>query len=257
MHWQLFDELVIKQSLEMEIDMKKRILALILVANFAIAGCGSSNKPNAELDKFADEIVVGPDGDIWEPTEEPTATAMPTAEPTVAENDDKSASNDVASSESNNEASEEEAEKYYLTFEASTIDGEAWNSDKFANSKLTMINVWGTYCNPCLSEMPDLGEIASEYDSADFRLIGVICDVMEGDDEKNVAYAKELIDETKADYPHLLLNESLYVSFMSAVSAVPTTFFVRQDGSLIGYLTGAQSKENWKALIDQLLAETE
>ena len=118
-----------------------------------------------------------------------------------------------------------------------------------------MINVWGTYCNPCLSEMPDLGEIASEYEASDFQLIGVICDVMEGDDEENVNYAKELITETKAAYPHLLLNESLYMSFMGAVSAVPTTFFVRQDGSLIGYLTGAQSKENWKALIDRLLAE--
>ena len=78
---------------------------------------------------------------------------------------------------------------------------------------------------------------------------------MEGDDAENVNYAKELITETKAAYPHLLLNESLYMSFMGAVSAVPTTFFVRQDGSLIGYLTGAQSKENWKALIDRLLAE--
>lgn len=209
--------------------MKKRIFALILAATFAIAGCSGSNKPNEELDKFADEIVVRTDDNVMVPTTEPTATAVP-------------------------ENSSDE-EKYYLTFEASTIEGEAWNSDKFASSKLTMINVWGTYCNPCLSEMPDLGEIASEYDAADFQLIGVICDVMEDDDEKNLAYARQLIDETKAAYPHLLLNESLYVSFMGAVSAVPTTFFVRQDGSIIGYLTGAQSKENWKALIDRLLAE--
>ena len=148
--------------------MKKRILALILVATFVVAGCGGSDKPNAELDKFADEIVMGPDGGIWNQTEAPTATVMPTAEPTVAENEDISASNDAVSSESNNQASSDEAEKYYLTFEASTIDGEAWNSDKFTNSKLTMINVWGTYCNPCLSEMPDLGEIASEYEASDF-----------------------------------------------------------------------------------------
>lgn len=228
--------------------MKKRILALIVTVTFVLTGCGGSNNPNAELDKFADEIVLMP-------STEPTATAKPTAEPTVPEDVAESNSEDTTTSENNNDASSDETEKYYLTFEASTIDGEAWNSDKFANSKLTMINVWGTYCNPCLSEMPDLGEIASEYDAADFQLIGVICDVMEGDDEKNINNAKELIEETKAAYPHLLLNESLYMSFMGAVSAVPTTFFVRSDGSLIGYLTGAQSKENWKALIEQLLAE--
>ncbi len=237
--------------------MKKRILALILAATFALAGCGSS-KPNEELDKITNEIVVGQDGSVTKPT----ATVVPTAEQeSPSESNVKTPAEDESSvaeeSTESTSAESTEEEKYYLTFEANTVDGEAWNSDRFADSKMTMINVWGTYCSPCLNEMPDLGEIASEYDAADFQLIGVICDVMEGDGEDAINNAKELIAETKAAYPHLLLNESLYVSFMGAVSAVPTTFFVRQDGSLIGYLTGAQSKENWKMLIDQLLAELE
>lgn len=201
--------------------MKKRILALILLTILAITGCGSS-KPNAELDKITDEIKVGQ-------KEEITPTAVPTEAPAE--------------------------EKYYVTFEANTVEGDAWNSDKFANSKITMINVWATYCNPCLSEMPDLGELAAEYDAAEFQIVGIVSDVMAGDSEDNINYAKELISETQANYPHLLLNESLYVSFVGAIDAVPTTFFVRQDGSMIGYLTGAMDKENWKALIDDLLAK--
>lgn len=225
--------------------MKKRILALIVAVAFALGGCGSS-KPNEELDKFADEIV-------WMPTTEPTAE--PTVEPTDIPSDHNVETSTEDTASAAEESTENTEEKYYLTFEATTTEGEAWNSDKFANSKLTMINVWGTYCSPCLNEMPDLGEIATEYDAADFQLIGVVCDVMEDDSEKNIETAKGLIEKTQANYPHLLVNESLYVSFMGAVGAVPTTFFVRQDGSLIGYLTGAQSKENWKALIDRLLAE--
>ena len=214
--------------------MKKRILSLILLAALALAGCGSA-KPNAELDKFADEILPN-QGSTVLGTE---ATTVPTAAPTETP------------------ATEGEAaeEKYFITFEATTTDGTAWNSDKFANSKLTMINVWGTYCNPCLSEMPALGELAAEYDPAQFQLVGVVCDVMENDSAKNIDYAKQLITETKANYPHLLANESIYMSFLGAVSAVPTTFFVRQDGSLVGYLTGALEKENWKALIDDLLSK--
>jgi len=234
--------------------MKKRIFALIVAATLAFAGCGSS-KPNAELDKIADEIVMRPDGGVTKPA----ATATPTEKPVQEQESTSGATEAPASSESTESESAEsnEEEKYYLTFEATTTEGETWNSDKFANSKLTMLNVWGTYCSPCLNEMPDLGEIATEYDASYFQLIGVLCDVMEEDDEKNLETARSLIEQTGANYPHLLLNESLYVSFMGAVSAVPTTFFVRQDGSLIGYLTGAQSKENWKALIDQLLAESE
>ena len=129
------------------------------------------------------------------------------------------------------------------------------SADVFAGHKITMVNVWATYCNPCLSEMPDLGELAAEYDHAEFQIVGVVSDVMSDDSVKNIDYAKQLITETKANYPHLLLNESLYMSFVGAVSAVPTTFFVRQDGSLVGYLTGALPKDNWKTLIDDLLSK--
>lgn len=222
--------------------MKKRILALILLATLAITGCGGS-KPNEELDNFTNEIIVDSEGSVQNPTTEPTTA--PTKEPVADTTETPSADGNASGEE----------EKYFVTFEAATTDGEAWNSDKFANSKLTMINVWATYCNPCLSEMPDLGELAAEYDSAQFQIVGVVSDVMADDSVKNIDYAKQLISETKANYPHLLLNESLYMSFVGAVSAVPTTFFVRQDGSMVGYLTGAMDKDNWKTLIDDLLSK--
>ena len=197
--------------------MKKKLLAVTILATLLITGCGGS-KPNSGLDKITNEIVVDPNGTTIAPTAGATETPV------------------------EDEASEQtayEEDKYYLTFEATTTEGEAWNSDRFANSKLTMINVWGTYCNPCLAEMPDLGEIATEYDATEFQIIGIICDVMDTDGQDAIDGAKKLIAETKANYPHLLLNESLYTNLVGAVSAVPTTFFVRQDGSLIGYLTGA------------------
>ena len=58
------------------------------------------------------------------------------------------------------------------SFEAQDMDGNTVSSDIFGESKITMVNVWATYCNPCLSEMPELGELAQEYDAGEFRLIG-------------------------------------------------------------------------------------
>ena len=79
------------------------------------------------------------------------------------------------STETSKETASEEP--YIVTFEATTLDGKTITSDTFADSKLTMLNVWATYCNPCLNEMPDLAEIAVAYDSADFQLLGIISDV--------------------------------------------------------------------------------
>lgn len=152
---------------------------------------------------------------------------------------------------------EEAAEAYVLTFDAVTVDGEELTSDCLANAKLTMINVWATYCNPCLNEMPDLGAIAAAYAPEEFQLLGIVSDVTEESNPTDVEYAKELIAETRADYPHLLLNESLYMNLVGAVEAVPTTFFVNQKGEPVGYIVGAQSKEVWEEIINELLAEVQ
>ena len=118
-----------------------------------------------------------------------------------------------------------------------------------------MINVWATYCSPCLKEMPDLGEIASNYDSKYFQIIGIVSDVSTNSSNDDVAYAKKLIKETKANYPHLLLSESIYANLVAGVDAVPTTFFVNDNGELLNYVVGANSKSGWEGIIDELLDE--
>lgn len=198
-------------------------LTLVLLASLILSGCG------------AKEDVIGEDLT------------------------DKSYGNETTVDETTEVTAEEstEEEKYYLSFTAKSVDGEEVTSDIFANSKLTMINVWGTFCNPCLEEMPDLGEIATSYDSAQFQMIGIVSDVTDKSKQEDIDYAKELIGETKADYLHLLNGESLTQNLLAGVSAVPTTFFVKQDGEVLGYTVGAMDKSSWEALINDLLAEVE
>jgi thiol-disulfide isomerase/thioredoxin len=140
-----------------------------------------------------------------------------------------------------------------VTFEARTLDGGSVSSELFADSKLTMLNVWATYCNPCLNEMPGLGELAGAYASEDFQLIGIISDVSEDADEAVLQYASDLVEETGAGYPHLLLNESLYTALLTEVSAVPTTFFVDQDGQVLDTVVGAMERSAWEEKINALL----
>lgn len=167
-------------------------------------------------------------------------------------------SEDTANTESSTESTESSSGApagQTVEFEATTIDGETITSDVFGDSRLTMLNVWATYCNPCLNEMPELGELAAEYDSADFQLIGIISDVTDQAQTDMTELAASLIEETGADYPHLLLNESLYYAFLYDVTAVPTTFFFNEDGELLDTVVGAMDKDSWKEKIDGLLEE--
>ena len=142
-----------------------------------------------------------------------------------------------------------------ISFEAVDMDGNTVTEEVFTQSKLTRVNVWATTCNPCLSEMPDLGKLADEYDPADFQIIGIVSDVMEGADQTSLDEVEGLISETGADYTHLLLNESLYYALLTDVSAVPTTFFIDDSGTVLRSVLGAKEKADWEELIDGLLAE--
>ena len=142
-----------------------------------------------------------------------------------------------------------------ITFEARDLEGNTVTETVFAESELTMVNVWATYCNPCLSEMPELGELAGEYRSDEFQIIGIVSDVREESEAEVVEYAAMLVEQTGAAYPHLLLNESLFRSMLSGVSAVPTTFFVNEKGEVLDTVVGAMDKDSWKEKIDGLLKE--
>ncbi len=147
-------------------------------------------------------------------------------------------------------ASETESSADSITFEGTDLEGNAISSDIFAQSKLTMVNVWATYCAPCLNEMPSLGELAEEYDTEDFQIIGIVSDMQEGKDQ---SLAENLVEQTGASYPHLLLNESIYYGLLTDVTAVPTTFFIDKDGKVLDVVIGAMKKTAWEEKINGLL----
>lgn len=143
-----------------------------------------------------------------------------------------------------------------IVFEGRDIEGNLVSSAIFSSSKLTMVNVWATYCNPCLSEMPVLGELAGEYEPEQFQIIGVISDVLEGGDQKAIDLAANLIEQTGADYTHLLLNKSIFHALLTDVTAVPTTFFIDESGTIVDIAIGAMDKSAWEEKINGLLQES-
>lgn len=147
----------------------------------------------------------------------------------------------------------QEKEEGQIYFEGQDTEGNIVSSSILSESKITMVNVWATYCIPCLREMPGLGELAKEYDPGDFQIIGIISDVQEGAPEKTLDYAVRLIEQTGADYPHLLLNESLYRALLTEVNAVPTTFFLDENGTILDTVVGSMEKAAWEERINGLL----
>ena len=106
--------------------------------------------------------------------------------------------------------------------------------------------------------MPDLGELAEEYED-NLQIIGIVTDVLNQDgsySDEQIALAKEIITQTGADYLHLLPSKDLIELKLKNVSSFPETFFVDKNGNLVGssYL-GSRSKEDWAEIINTKLEE--
>ncbi len=144
------------------------------------------------------------------------------------------------------------------SFSTTDISGTRVNESVLADYDLTMVNVWATFCSPCIREMPDLGELSAEYKEKGVQIVGLVSDVLNSDATINQSMlntAKEIIDKTNADYIHLLPSNDL-LGLLAQIDSVPTTFFVDKNGNQVGsaYL-GSKSKADWQAIIDETLAE--
>ena len=143
-------------------------------------------------------------------------------------------------------------------FNAQDLAGNTVTQEVLEGHTLTMVNVWATFCGPCIKEMPELGELSAEYADRGVQIIGMVSDVWTADgaiDPDQVALAQEIADTTGADYLHIIPGEDLY-GLLVQINTVPTTFFVDEAGHQVGsaYL-GARDKEAWQKILDQMLQE--
>ena len=147
------------------------------------------------------------------------------------------------------------------TFTAKDLDGNEVTQDIFASNKLTMVNIWATFCGPCINEMPDLGELAAEYADKGVGIVGIPLDVTnEKGNIDSYLYneAVDIVATTKAAYTHIVPVESMFVRKLASVTAVPETVFVDSQGNQVGdCYYGARSKAQWTEIIEELLGEVQ
>ena len=116
-----------------------------------------------------------------------------------------------------------------ISFETTDLDGNPVSSaDVFAESKVTMINVWGTWCPPCKVELPELAKMAKDFEAQGCRIIGICHDAYMSE---KTELAKQLLQDAEADY--LCLTGSPELAKMLQVQAFPTTFYVDSEGRLL------------------------
>lgn len=143
------------------------------------------------------------------------------------------------------------------TFKTTDINGNSYTESIFSKYDLTLVNLFATWCTPCVSEMPELEQLYQDLKDQGVGIIGFALDTVDSagqTDESAVATAQKLQEKTGVTYPLLMPDSTMLNGRLSDIQAVPETFFVDKNGNIVGdTIIGANDYDTWKATIEEQL----
>lgn len=143
-------------------------------------------------------------------------------------------------------------------FTTQDVDGNAVTQDIFSEHKLTMVNVFATWCSPCVAEMPDLEKLHQQVKDKNVGVVGVVLDVLNEKGEivdEDLERARLLVEKTGVTYPVLLPDSGYFNGRLTGIEALPETFFVDENGNIVGEsYSGSGGLEDWLEVVERELA---
>ncbi|HTP11222.1 MAG TPA: redoxin domain-containing protein, partial [Anaerolineae bacterium] len=132
-------------------------------------------------------------------------------------------------------------------FDLPTLDGSRTVRLSDLRGSPVLINFWATWCGPCKQEMPLIVEQYNWNKGKGLRVLAI--DTLANDNVSDMqAFAKQF--NMNFD---VLLDKTDAVAGGWGVMGLPTTFFVKPDGTVakvhVGQLTADQLKENLKLIM--------
>jgi thiol-disulfide isomerase/thioredoxin len=127
------------------------------------------------------------------------------------------------------------------TFDSADLEG-----------RVTVVNVWGSWCAPCREEAPVLAQVARESQDEGVRFLGINVR-----DNPDAALAFERTYDVP--YPSIVPEDSpqALLAFRGtlAAAAVPTTVVVDDTGAVAARVVGTVSLPTLRGLLEDVAAE--
>ena len=138
----------------------------------------------------------------------------------------------------------------FAEFTTNDIDGNEVTESIFANKDLTVVNIWGTFCGPCINEMPELGAWEKELPD-NVQIVGLIVDISSTDNETQIAAAKQITEKADVGFVNLIGGNGAFDELISSIVGVPTTIFVDKSGNIVGEIIVGADVDRYKSFVNK------
>ena len=116
---------------------------------------------------------------------------------------------------------------------------------------LTLINIWASWCGPCLKELPALDQMEKEYQGQPLAVVPVSIDEQSPDEVYKILANYQLQGiETLFDADHSMHG-------VMPVNVVPATYVLDGNGNIVGFVRGYLDWEDPQVApyLDKLIAK--
>jgi thiol-disulfide isomerase/thioredoxin len=117
---------------------------------------------------------------------------------------------------------------------------------------VVVVNVWGSWCNPCRAETPDLVRVAAATKAQAVRFVGI-------DTRDNPDAARAFIRAFKVPYPSIIDRDGqVLLDFNGIIPAyaVPSTVVIDPAGKIAARMIGRIGYSTLLGIVQDVLAET-
>lgn len=139
-----------------------------------------------------------------------------------------------------------------FSFELRDVDGKKVSLGDF-KGKVTIVDVWGTWCPPCRMEIPHFVKLYERYHQKGLEIVGVNYE-REDDEAKARDVIRSFVKKNGVPYSCVLGDEKTEKR-IPEFQGFPTTLFIGRDGTVRLKAVGYHSLIDLDAIVTQLLAE--
>jgi thiol-disulfide isomerase/thioredoxin len=122
------------------------------------------------------------------------------------------------------------------------VDGSGTLALAEQKGKVVLVDLWATWCAPCIKELPHLQALSEKFGPEDFLMLGVVLE--SGDPEEIQAF----IAEKEIRYPQVLGEEGTKESF-GPFLGYPTKYLIDRDGRVVFGMLGDELAADVEKLI--------
>lgn len=107
--------------------------------------------------------------------------------------------------------------------------------------KVVLVNVWATWCMPCLVEMPAMESLYGKLKGEKFAMLAVSVD------EGGPKAVRKFVEQAKLSFPVLLSPDGSFLGLYMTRS-IPTTFIIDKTGTIVSRIPGAREWDSQEAI---------